>query len=63
MSKYEIIVDQEECIGCGVCVQICNNFKLTDGKSYPINTEPEEIGCNQEAADSCPVDAIIVKKR
>jgi len=33
-----------------------------DGKSKPKKTELNDIGCNQKAADGCPVDVISIKK-
>jgi len=53
-------VDQEKCIGCGLCVSICEAaFELRDdGKAYVKSA----AGCKKcdckEAADSCPVQAI-----
>ncbi len=59
------VVDEEKCIGCGLCASLCPNvFKLgDDGKSHVINPK----GCNEcdckTAADSCPAGAIkLVKK-
>ena len=62
MAKYKISVDKEKCIGCGACAATCDNFEINEGKSEPKKKEVEDIGCNQEAADVCPVDAIIVKE-
>ena len=31
-----------------------------DGKAHPKKTELDEVGCNQEAADNCPVSCITV---
>ncbi len=53
------IVDQDACIGCGACVDLCPEvFELREDKAW-VNG-PEKCGtCNcQEAAESCPVDAI-----
>ena len=52
--------DQEKCVGCGTCVQVCpDNWEMIetdDGpKSKPKKTELDDVGCNQDAADSCPV--------
>jgi ferredoxin len=33
-----------------------------DGKSRPKKTELDEIGCNQEAAEGCPVQCIRIEK-
>ncbi|MBD3249436.1 ferredoxin [Candidatus Woesearchaeota archaeon] len=59
---YKIKVT-DECIGCGACVSACDNFELEDGKAYPKKKEVEEKGCNQEAADICPVDAIKIEEK
>lgn len=62
MTKYEISVDKETCIGCGACSS-CDNFNIgDDGKSEPVKKEVTELGCNQAAADECPVKAIKVKE-
>lgn len=62
MAKFIIKVDKEKCIGCGSCAAVCpGNFEIKDdGKSEPINSEVESLGCNQLAAESCPVQAITV---
>ncbi|MFA5777003.1 MAG: ferredoxin [Parcubacteria group bacterium] len=58
----KIKVDEELCIGCGVCESICPNlFKVENGKSKVIS---EECGnCNlDEISASCPVSAISQEK-
>jgi ferredoxin len=60
MSKPK--VNEDLCIGCGTCESLCPNaFKMEDGKSV---VKVEECGdCNcQEAADSCPVNAITIEE-
>lgn len=55
-------VNRDECIGCGVCAQICPEvFELDEeaGKAKVIRQEGSE--CAQEAADSCPVGCITVE--
>lgn len=55
-------VDQETCIGCELCANICPDvFHMEDdGKSHAIKDEvPGELeGDAEEARDSCPVSAI-----
>ena len=56
-----VIVDQDECIGCGTCEGICPEvFQLNEetGTSQVINPEggPEDL--IEEAIESCPVEAI-----
>ncbi|HDD45926.1 MAG TPA: ferredoxin [Candidatus Aenigmarchaeota archaeon] len=61
---WKIEQDRDACIGCGACASICpDNWKMeSDGKSKPIKTEIEELGCNKEAADACPVQCIKIEK-
>jgi len=58
MTKHKIEVDNEKCIGCGACAAQCDNFEMDGDKAKPKQAEVEEISCNQDAADACPVDAI-----
>jgi len=58
---FEVSVDKEKCIGCGACTNICDNFKLVNGKANPVKKLVNELGCNGQAKDICPVEAIIVK--
>jgi len=53
-----IKVDQNKCIGCGLCVGMCPDvFKINaDGKSEVIVAE--DSACAQNAIASCPVNAI-----
>ena len=71
----KIIQEIEKCIGCGSCVALCPKYweMVENGKANPINSknnpetgnlelEIEEIGCNQEAVDICPVECIKIMK-
>ncbi len=60
----KIVHERDNCIGCGACAANCpDNWEMADdGKSKAKKTELEEIGCNQEAADSCPVQCIKIEK-
>lgn len=71
----KIIQERQKCIGCGACVVSCPKYwqMADDGKSKLSGSEAnpktgndeleaEKIGCNQEAADSCPVQCIIILK-
>ncbi len=56
----KLVVDQELCIGCGSCVEICPEvFELDENeKSYVKNQEACNT-CNcEEAIEICPVGAI-----
>jgi len=57
-------VDQDKCIGCGLCASICPEvFEMgKDGKSHVKNPKAcAKSKCCKEAADSCPVQAITLK--
>lgn len=56
-----VYIDQEECIGCGTCQEICPEvFELDEetGKAIVIQAEggPEDL--IEEAMESCPVSCI-----
>jgi ferredoxin len=55
-----ITIDQNKCIGCGRCTEICPKvFRLSEsGKSEVI--EQTYIPCVRKASDECPVEAIHV---
>jgi ferredoxin len=56
-------VDQDKCIGCGLCTSICPDvFEIgSNGKSHVKNAKAcAKCNC-KEAADSCPVQAISLK--
>ena len=60
MAK-KVTVDEDICIGCGACVNLCPSvFELQDdGKSKVI--DEAGAGCDIEVtANSCPVGAIKV---
>ncbi|KPJ71639.1 hypothetical protein AMJ50_01385 [Parcubacteria bacterium DG_74_3] len=71
----KIIQERKLCIGCGSCVAVCPDYweMAEDGKSHLLNSkknpqtgnpelETKEAGCNQEAADICPVQCIRIIK-
>ena len=58
--KYKISVDKVKCIGCGACTNVCDNFKMVQDKAAPVKPVVTDVGCNNEAKDICPVEAISV---
>lgn len=72
VSKYKIVHEREECIGCGACASVNPTYweMKNDGKSSIIggkstgNGEEETITLekdfesNNDAAESCPVNCI-----
>jgi ferredoxin len=61
-----VIVDQDACISCGACEEICPAvFHLSEvtGKSEVIDAEAcEYVGCCEAAEENCPVGAITLEE-
>ena len=60
----KVIVDEDECIGCGRCEEECPIiFELDNDLISRVKRQPEddEEECVNGAADACPVGAIFVK--
>ena len=57
---YKVEVDQEKCIGCDECVDVCpvDVFELQDGKSVPVNAG-ECIGC-ESCVEVCEQEAVTI---
>lgn len=38
---YNVSVDNDKCVGCGECVDVCpvEVYEIKDGKSEPVNAE------------------------
>lgn len=56
------VVDEDLCISCGLCEELCPEvFKLND-VAHVIVEEPGEdlYECVREACDACPVTAIAI---
>jgi ferredoxin len=56
-------VDQEKCIGCGVCVALASKtFRFNDnGKAEVYESNGDDLDNIKSAVDSCPVQAITVE--
>ncbi|MFP4000734.1 MAG: ferredoxin [Thermoplasmata archaeon] len=69
----KVIIDQDACIACGQCYALCPNVFQDDGtgtaeiveefQSGQVNEGdvPDDIGCTEDGAEACPVDAIKVE--
>ncbi|MFA5125901.1 MAG: ferredoxin [archaeon] len=69
---FKLTQDQEACIGCGACAAICPaNWVLNGDKAEILGAKKEgkvfvkivnEAGCNNDAANACPVKCIKVEQ-
>ena len=61
----QITHKKDDCIGCGACTAICpTNWEMKgDGKATPkkIEISDNEIECNKNAAEACPVQCIKIE--
>ncbi len=58
----KIVIDQDECIGCEACVEICPSaFTFDDDEGIASVIEGADAGedCVDEAIASCPAECII----
>ncbi len=61
MAK-KVIIDQDECIGCEACVEICPSvftFDDDEGKAFVVDGADANEECVDEAIASCPAECIV----
>ncbi|MDO8915935.1 MAG: 4Fe-4S binding protein [Coriobacteriia bacterium] len=53
------IINEDECSGCGICVDTCPDsvLELVDDKAEPVN-EDDCTGC-ASCMEECPMGAIV----
>jgi ferredoxin len=58
------IIDEDACVGCGLCVDTCPAVFDMDGDVAKVIADPvpeaDKESC-KEAVDACPVDAITIE--
>ncbi len=60
----QVIIDEEECIGCESCVELCPSVFGWDEdseKAYVIDGADANDDCIEEAVASCPSECIEVE--
>lgn len=62
MSEWTIELDRGTCIGTGMCTATApDHFRLEGGKSTPVDSTVEPDEGVIDAAESCPMEAILVR--
>jgi ferredoxin len=59
-----VIVDENICIGCGLCADTCPEIFKMDGdtaKVIVVEIPDTSLDLCRQAADKCPVNAISIK--
>ncbi|MCG6930140.1 MAG: ferredoxin [Desulfofustis sp.] len=57
----KVIIDQDECLGCEACVELCPEvfaFNDDEGKAEVIEGADADAECVDEAIASCPAECI-----
>lgn len=68
----KIRLERDKCISCGACQAVCPNYWqiADDGKINLLGSQKQgeneilevgDIACNRDAADTCPVQCIIIE--
>ena len=63
--KLKVKLDEEECIGCLSCVDLCSDVFGFDDETetaYVYKQYTGEEDCIEDAAAACPVDCIDVEE-
>ncbi|MCP2260144.1 ferredoxin [Streptoalloteichus tenebrarius] len=62
-QRWLVEVDRDVCIGSGMCAGSAPAFfELVDGRSRPLHGEVDADDEVLGAAESCPVEAILVRE-
>ncbi|MFC9438621.1 ferredoxin [Nocardia sp. NPDC057030] len=61
-QKWRVEVDRGACLGSGMCTGLApEHFTLVDGRSSPIAEVVQPDDLLIDAAESCPIEAILIR--
>ncbi|MBB5957746.1 ferredoxin [Saccharothrix tamanrassetensis] len=62
MGKWSLEVDRSTCISTGMCTATASDyFRLEDAGAIPVADSVDPDDSIVDAAESCPVEAILVR--
>ncbi|MEU4802700.1 ferredoxin [Actinosynnema sp. NPDC023587] len=62
MARWSLEVDRDACVGSGMCAGIApDHFRLDGGTAEPVDASVEPDDAVVDAAESCPMEAILVR--
>ncbi|MFD7653222.1 ferredoxin [Actinosynnema sp. NPDC059797] len=62
MANWTVEVDRGACLGTGMCTSLApEHFRLEGGTSVPVSSSVEPDDAVTDAAESCPMEAILVR--
>ncbi len=62
MTHWTVEVDRTTCLGTGMCTSIApGRFRLEGATSVPVSPSVEPDDAIIDAAESCPMEAILVR--
>ncbi len=71
MAKFKVVIERPVCVSCGSCIEACPDYweMADDGFAHLKGSIPsgdneelemDDLGCNKDAAEGCPVNCIYV---
>jgi ferredoxin len=60
----QVVIDEDECVGCEACVEACPEVFGFDGdteKAHVLENPNLDADCIEEAVASCPAECITME--
>lgn len=60
--EYSAVKDEDKCINCGACINICPTEAITFNKEGEIEVDEEKCICCEICVEACPMKALTIPK-